>query len=249
MEESKIHKYLDGSLSGSELEDFEIAIQKDSALAKRVDEFREIRELLPATFEFGEKKEEIKSFLQSLNKEPSQKSITQSLWNRNRQPFLLVAGLLLVASLVWVLWPKPCSEASIAEEYFQKQPIPGFITTSKGSAPDRISTYEKALIKLEENDRKIAKALFEKVPEPNKNYTQAQIMLGVFLLEKDQYLEALAPLQKAHKKSLDDVHAQWYLALAYLGNCDQEQARPLLNQVVIQDKVYQAKAKSILESL
>ena len=163
--------------------------------------------------------------------------------------FAIAAGVLLVCVLAWWLWPTDNCKQDQAYEYFAEQATPGFITQSMG-APGPVKTfYEQAVLAYQRNDIPAAKTGFQATAKENTNYQRAQIMLGTIALNEKQSQVAIGYLENAHNLNSSDHHAVWYLALAYLANCENEKARPLLIQVSEAQKGYHLRAKKLLEEI
>jgi TolA-binding protein len=122
----------------------------------------------------------------------------------------------------------------------------------RGDLQTSPSLWEQALLAYNDKQYTSAAQLFEKVlkrPEFDQRDAAYYYLGNIYLAEK-QFPSALKYLKQVSHRSLLYPDAQWYIALAYLGNHQQEEAVLLLNQIGA-DEVHhqQENAKQLLERL
>ncbi|MCB0642306.1 MAG: hypothetical protein KDC44_11730, partial [Phaeodactylibacter sp.] len=168
-----------------------------------------------------------------------------------RRWIAIAAGILLLLLAGIFLFQSPDSQ-QLAEQYFE--PFPDALSAQ--TRGDEVVEYNlnSALRHYQDGAYDVAISYFETyVSIQNPDAVAPLLYQGVSHLALKQYAEALPLLEKvrsstALRKEYRNA-AQWYLAIAYLGLEQEEQARPLLIDLARRENFFQEKAGALMASM
>lgn len=238
-----IDKYLQGTLSGEEQERFQTLMQEET-FAEEV-HFRSMIGIASQQ----EGREQLKSLFQQADAELDEEASAPIVPMRSgRQSYLRWGSLaaVVLALLVFFLWPSSSSDADLFNKHYQA--FPNLI------APADRSGAEKELLAqaLQAYDREAyveALRLFEQLPERNQN---ERLYLALSLLQTKRIAEAIPLLESISKdpEARYQEAAQWYLALAFLKQGNRTAAEEGIHLILsLPDHRYRDQAQALQEEL
>jgi tetratricopeptide (TPR) repeat protein len=216
-----IERYLNGSLSTQELNDFNQLQELDPEFKIKVEDIK----TMLLGIETQSLKEQLDNFHEDISNPKNKKKVYKKVrflsWNR----IAAAAAVIIAAGSIWY-FSTPQNE-KLYSQYFK--PDPGLPTTM--SSTDNFDFYD-AMVKYKHGDYNIAigkwQVLVEKKPENDTlNY-----FLGVAHLANKNVIEAIPFLERSVEAEdnfvfLDDAY--FYLGLAYLKEGNLELARKYLD--------------------
>lgn len=239
----KIDRYLRGDLPETEKSAFESQLAQDNELAAELAVQKDLEQFLRKQ----DRREALKSQLGNIGKDFFQEVPTQEkgrIVSLQRRPALRWAiglaaaiALLLVARLVFF-------QPSLYEQYGQHPPLA--MIEKSNEAQDKLAAMEAAF-----NQKNYAEALplLQAYVQEKPEDLQAELYLGISLLETGQYPTARSIFSKINKSESSFVdYGQWYLALSYLKEGNQAECRKILQEVPVESEFAQ-KAQDLLKRL
>lgn len=232
----KIEGYLLGELKAAERIAFEKELQGDPALAKEVDEHRELFSALRQADE-----DRLRKRLLQLGKQADRKGKK----GKNRGWFMgLAASLLLILIPTWLIFFNSGGEDASFDSQFEA--YPDYITGRDGGEAD----LNQAMAYYNSGEFAQARPFFEKVLAANPKQADALFYLSISELAGDSPEKAASRLQALiHTDSDYKAAAQWYLALAWLKQNKNELLKQQLDLIVNSGSSYAEKARSLAEAL
>ncbi|HEC41751.1 MAG TPA: tetratricopeptide repeat protein [Bacteroides sp.] len=272
MDELKIIQYLDGEMTGKELEKFEEAVRMNPTLAEEVSRYREIQGLAMKLLsdQDTEMEKEISEAVEDYKRDPQSygnipEDYREKLMDAERElhrsgeqtgSILMIrriwysaAALVIIALAISVLVFKPFSTIPPGEVYAQY--------FSSFSRTDEIieiarddNDYIFATEVYEAGDYERAAALFELLADSSGLRSWSLFYAGSSYMLLNQTDKAIEYFQSALDEPGDEVisPAHWHLALCYLKQGMPEIAREHLI-LLSDDPVYRKDANRILKLL
>lgn len=235
-----VERYLEGSLSGVELAEFEEQLRSDSLLRERVEELKLIEE--------GIKQASRKQALVDLqNVEATLPAIETPLVPLWRNGWLQAAAVItMLAVCSYLLLPGEVATQQLFAEYFQ--PYPNIIMPTVRGAVENDSTVKALAFKAyDQQNYEEAIRLFESLEQQDEG---ALLYLGNSYLALGEPKKAIPYFEKVLADfDVFDEQAEWYLAVSYLKLEEREKAKVVLQKVVASGSAYTQKAQWILEKL
>lgn len=233
--EELIDKFFEGSLSETELIEFNQLMISDSNFAQEV----EFRKNLQAAIHLNER-DALKTKLQKFEQ---QQAKVVAMPKKNYW-FVAAAFILIIAGTIWILFQKPDAQELYAVYY---QPYPNVVVPVTRSNNTQDSATQYAFVLYESGNYNDAALVFEKIYTSSK-IDFALLYWGICNLQMEKTNNAITLLKEAASNNNDyTVIAKWYLAMAYLKNDEPLLALPLVQEVAnanhtlqpIADKLYQ----------
>ncbi len=253
-----IEKYLDGTLKGDKLRDFEEQLKSNDELRKRVILHKEVNESIEIedVTNFREKLKHIYSIFRKWENAENDDSPVVELQN-NKTGFFIKHRTLIAASIaflivagalvIYIIKTGISNGDELFSMYYQTYKPDIHIR----SDVDKISELAKAILIYDQNDYKAA---FEKlnaiIEDDHENYL-AKYYFGMTCIEMDKYDLAIQHFQDIMEtwQSPFIYHTEWYLALCYIKQDDREKAVILLNKIKRTNNYYKDKAEELLKKL
>lgn len=213
----EIEGYLDGSLQGADLKDFQQRLEKDQALVKRVALLKKVDHSLS-----DEKALAVQKVVMELGDEFFQKKAREANTRQlpfYRRPLAIAAGFLLLFALGFLLQQQSSSTLSNQDLYAAYYQPYHSTDTNRGS-DDTQDRYQEALQHYQAKEYPQAIAGLQEVLAAKPNDIPASFHLAHAYLnttpsaldEASLYFEKIV----VDGKSILVSKSQWYLALIYL---------------------------------
>ena len=251
---AQIIDYLDGKLSGKELENFLLKIETDSELKELVYLHKEVDTVLAdkAALNYYEKLE--KGYMNYMQ---SEEILNPTTIQRNYSRFRLnplykyaAVGLLLIGiGMTFILVKrKQYSPSQLYSMYYQ--PYDTDITIRSSSVSN--SKILEGITLYQKGQYEKANEIFVKIIAEDNESMEACFYQSLSLIELERYDEAIKSLQVILESdnSAYTSHADWYLSLCYLKLNKTDQAISILQ--VLRDSTshyYSIKAKEMLRKM
>lgn len=208
--ENKFEQLLRNTLSEEESQQLIKEIERDPALKKEFEEYRNAWDLVK-TLERRELKEKI---TQLANEEPKA-SKKQWIW-------YAAASIVLLMASYWFFQQPPSGE-QMAQTYFK--PYPDKFTTMGGNS----SVLSQAMTAYNKEDYQEAETLFDQIPEELRN--DVELYQGICWYQMDEKKKAKVLFKKLIHDSTNKEPALWYLSLTHLALNEKDSAITILNQI------------------
>jgi tetratricopeptide (TPR) repeat protein len=250
-----IEKYLDGTLKGERLKEFEKQLKVNDELRERVVLHKEVNESieLENISNFRSKLKNIYTLFRKWEDTGSAVIQTQKdktgFFIRHRTlvaasvAFLIVAGALLM----YVLKPKTYTNDELFSIYYK----PYESDISIRSDNDNVSDLKGAILLYNRNNYQLAYEKFNEIIEQDNDNYLTKYYLGLTCMEMEDFNTAVPLFEDLllNWQSCYVYHAEWYLALCHLKLNDKENAVLLLNRIIRTNKYYRYRAGKILKEL
>ncbi len=246
----EIEKYLDGTLQGADLKNFQERLETDKALAQRVDLIKNIDLSIGDEKAVALQKQTMDFGAEFFTETPPQESKVKRI-PFYRRPLAIAAGFLLVVALLFLVQQQFNSGALSGQDLFAAYYSPYQASNvTRGNQPDA-NIFEQGIQQYQTQNYTQAIQSLQEFLSANNNDLQASFYLGhAFLNEAPPKLkEAEEAFQKIIQdgKSILVPKSKWYLALIYLRQEELAKAKDLLQELVqSQDNKVAAQAKDLL---
>lgn len=220
-----IEGYLNKTLAREEMLSFESRVRDDENFAKKVDEYRDIINVVRLSTREDFKKE-VSQWEAEIKNESHQGR--QTFW----KPYLAIAAavlVLLVAGIfIFINSNDPRTEQQLFTAYFK----PYEDVISVRSAPMENTSLEQAMSLYNEGRYQEAIAHFKSHLMTNRNDINALFYLTISNLALKNTEHVISTLQLIIKQNAGfHDQAEWYLALAYLARKDKQSAFAVLKRI------------------
>lgn len=225
--EELIIKYFNHQLAPDEQKLFDQWMKEDEDFKTQVNFESSVQEALKRN-----ERAELKSFLQSVEVPLEKKNFK---WIAIAASFI---GIVLISTFS-IYYFSEKSSSNLYAEYFQPYPneVAPVVRGQKENS-DAFYAYE-----IEEYE--LSAQLFENISED-----YALLYGGISNLEIDQTQKAIEQFNDLIlQNSKYQETAEWYLALAYLKNKDQQKSKEILNKIVENQQEFSNQAEKLLENL
>jgi len=157
------------------------------------------------------------------------------------------AVILLLVGSYWYL--NDDSTESLYNKYYQV--YPGSVQKSIVRGDTSYTLEEQAMQAYEGRNYQRAAALITSVIQTKPEDPDWPFYLGISYLELNDFKQAerYLKISATNPRSMYIKQAQWYLALSYVKNNQNAQAKEILNNLKLQTGVYSDKAKQLVEHL
>lgn len=246
-----IEQYLEGNLSNGALSDFKQQLNTNPNLARRVQLFQDLNSALG-----NEKVLRLQAELDTLGQaffptkeQAVAKTRTIPFY---RRPSFAVAASFLVLFISAVLWWQISSGSPSGTELYA-QHFDTYALSDGVRGNQQADLYTPALQAYQQQDFTTSSRAFQQILQDNPadrfaNFGLAQAYLNTQPASLDK-AQAILQTIAEDSGSLYQPKAQWYLALIYLQQDNQQNARPLLEAVIRSRDSKGEAAKKILEEL
>lgn len=230
-----IEKYLQHDLDSKETEIFHARLESSLDFREEL----ELKKSMLAAIRSEDKTQLLKEFEQLTFKETNYQSRTKKI------TWYYSAAAAISIIIVSALLLRPSTDDLMQDHFipFPEQPITRNVNGTVGIYKEAMQHYS-----LGNYDRSL-----ESFSQIEDNTKEAEICLykGNALLALDKAREAIPLLVEAQmsKNQPVQIHAQWYLALAYLGADKKEESLSLLNKIASDKNLYQEKAQNLISDL
>lgn len=247
-----IEEYLDGALTGKELEEFEQTLKTDKSFAAEVRLYREINETLKET-EILDLHEQLDTVYEKLSKEGKLESVNpgkekKPLIRRIKWYYSAAAGVALltgIAALLYFMLRMPLNERLYSENF-------GIYSFAERSdAPDAATKFDQALALYNSENYEEAWAAAKEVNSSSRSYITALFIQGISAMKINKHDDAVIAFDKIIKDNSTRYveRSEWYLALCYLKKEDMAKANALFKKIAEGNGFFRNKAKEILNRI
>lgn len=223
-----IDKYLTDLLSESEKEHFMILLADPEFKENVLHEKRVVAALK------ANERAKLRSHLKSIS------SRTPTAANTFRKLWVAAATVLLIASVGYFFYLNNLPISQQFDEFYEPYPA---VTIQRGEAEE----ISKGLQLYSEE--KYGEAAVELTRLASAEQPVYYLYLGNCYLQLEEPQKAITAFKALIEVSNDSIltqHSQWYLALAYLKNNEQEMLKDLLHQIIDQKGMYSELASTLL---
>ncbi len=238
----RIDRFIDGTLTEEEREQFEAMMQTDPELKAEVELHRDIKVGAQAYFD-----QELKDKLAAVDEDPSFRSaegnqVSFRLW----RTLGVAASVVLLVGLAYIFLNPSTNPEELYLSYYQPYPnIVNPLERSQNNLPDDgMSNYEQG------NYQK-AVEVFDQELSGNPQSDFRLFYQALSFLEIGEAEKAIGNLQQLQGSVSSDLYlpAQWYLALAHLKNADTQAAKAQLLKLIQNGGDYQSRARELADEL
>ena len=238
----EIEKYLDGTMSSDEKKEFEVTVAEDKKLAAELLFHREINEAILD--------DEIIGFRQKVKNVIEQeilevKPLKRSLVNAIKIPLAASVLALVVLSLFRILVHQDLPE--LYTSYYE----PYSTDISTRSIEQSKNNIQLSYYLYQEGNYEASFEILKNYLSGNSEDQTAHFYLGLNALELNRLDLAIEEFLIVEQDTLSpfELHARWYLIMAYIKAGDITHASYFLRQLIGEENMYTAKAKKIIRKL
>lgn len=263
-DEVLIDKYLDGELSGMELEEFEKRLAREEDLMVSLQIEKGLREIHREN-DVLDFREEVGAVIESMKvrdgsviggKDPAESSGKKKdapvipIYRRSKV-LLAAASVVLVAAIAVVLYfisgQGGRSAAGLFAEFYEPYPADGAVRSEGAGNDDEAKAMEYYASGNYKEATDLLKSLTLKHPRDDK----FRFYYAISLIENDDLFSAQNELGEIAGEDTGYFReqARWYLALVLIKQDQKDRAGELLEQIVAEKGYNANKAKGLLESL
>ena len=251
---NRIERYLGGAMDAKETLEFENELLENETLREELRLFDAINhhladEVAPLTNRQTEYAQELRDFLQSDEAKQIQERLqiakkTEDKTNQYkiyRLAAVLVLGLILGGSLVWI--SKPATAKELFLEYYQTDDLPSYAARNdKALLPQKVSESFK------KGDYKNSLAFFDQYAKSGQAIdTSLFLVKGAAHLALDENKSAINSFKiVSNSLFLDKEKGLWFLALAYLKVKEKDSAKATLHKIAFATEHFKQKEASEL---
>lgn len=251
-----IDNYLQGNLTESEKQDFELLLQSDTQLQEDLCTLSDITTVLQTRQKLAQK-QHWQQLLQQQGKEGGKTAVMPKKWSVTAVLLRVAALLVLIAGtyFVWQQTQSPKDMQQIALQQWQETQNITQWSSLRGTDTD--TTFAKmqltnAVKAYQQKNYEQAVSLAMAIPPQNTYYPDALLLSGMSYLEAQNAIKAIlffSQLLQPENDNLLKDQARWYLALAFLQNKQPIEARTQLTQIVTDKSLHYDRAAKILTHL
>ena len=242
--ENSIERFISGSMSKEEMEDFKNRLSSDAEFEKEYLTSLAAHQLITHAGRL-ELKEKLESFESKITSNSLGDKKVIPLWVKRTIP---IAALLVIFFGVYqfTILNRSLSAEEVYDQYYESYSDPGVIRNSEN---ETLVNWETASIFYHEKNFEEAIPYFERSKEEGPSYL-AEFYIGVSLLsqEPSNYELALISFEEVLKTD-NDFHQQslWYKGLALLKANRLEEATDIFENIVDVKGYKHLKAKEIID--
>lgn len=239
----KIEAYIDGTLGGKTLVEFEDMMANNPELKDKVALQRELKNRLKnqKTIDFRKK-------LIQINEEIKNDTSTQKTEVRPTISLYwkAAASILVLIGISALFWFNNSTQEDLFAMYYTPYPI-GDIKRSSETSSD--TDFKK--IVLQYKRKEYAKVIpdLEHLVEQNPNNEPLKLCLGNSYLNVDSLTKAEALFQDFSSESRYYNDARWFLSLTYLKMKKEKPAINMLKQLTVYENIHKQNAQQLLQKL
>jgi hypothetical protein len=246
-------KFLNGSMTGSELSDFLLRLSSDPDFEQEFSVYKEI----DADITLYKKREDFKKTLTEVADDYFHPAETKPKGSGTKKVSLISNTWIKVAASVAVLTILSIAVYFIFlsgpeyRELYAENYYPFKADVIKRSASDSASPFIKALTLYQNGKYSECSAFLKTVDFPDSINTLVTILKGLAFMGSGDFTQAEIFLKKASGDSRNIMYEDciWYLSLTYLQLEQPEKCKEQLNELIAVRSSYSEKAKEIIEEL
>lgn len=246
MQLESIEKYLNNQMDPAERQTFELAMGTNPSLAEEVASFQDVKQMVNIAGD-----EAFLNKLKSIEDELAGKTTSVRPFLGRRLVLGIAAAVIILLAGIWILQPQRTESNDLFAENFQAYPAPAHL---RGETNENQS-WETARTAYIQEDYTQAAQQFEALLALD-SIPQA-VYLVHFYAGISQLAEippklpgAIGHLQYVAATDSDYYQpAQWYLALAYLKNGEEQKAKVLLEKMVAEGSYRKDAIEALLKEL
>lgn len=243
---NKIEKYLQGKLSKNDLHDFESRMKSDPDFEREVKLRLEINSALMEKDIMSLRSKLTGIHHQQHNKRNSTARIVSLFSEKGYATAGIAAAIVLtlVVGTLLIFGLQDKNPQNLFASYYQ--PDDAVMIVRSGSNPEDIDLKE-ALLAYHEKNYDNAIELLDK----QENNILAKYYLGLSYLETDKISKAISTFKAIidHNNNLFVEQAEWYLALCYVKNDQEEEAKIWFEKIANSESIFNDKAKRVLKNM
>ena len=251
IKQENIELYLAGQLKDKDLEEFEQTLEKDECFAQDIEIMRDLEEAM-GDFEHEKELSSKLKFLgeKYITDEAVEKTTTARVVPMYRKRWLVAATILLIVVaggfLFQNIFQLTKTDTDLFTTYYKSYPS-NLLTRGENN-----DAYNEIVSLYNEKDFVTAIVLLEQQLVDKPNDTTSKMLLGnSYLSVEPAKIEEAINIFKSladDKESMYRETAQWYLALSYIQNKENELAEPILKSLSLKEYgKYPKLAKKLLE--
>jgi tetratricopeptide (TPR) repeat protein len=237
-----IENYLEGTLDQAQKLEFEEMLVNDKKLPEEIKLQKEVNDAI--------KDDELHLFRQKVGeviRENERKTFILTTFSRKFIKYPVAASIvLLIALSLWQVISLDSPQKLFADNY---QPYaPDISTRSDYTSNDKLQLF---CLLYQEGDYKQSFELLQTYLASHPDNQTASFYLSLNAIELTKYKLAISELNKIQNDATSpyNLHARWYLAMAYLKDGNTSEARKYLTFIMKDDNYYSKKASRILKKL
>lgn len=253
-----IEDYLNGTLVGNDLKNFEARLQSDTELVAQVELFREMDDAI------GDK--EVLNFQEMVqaegvvfleNSSPEEKTQTPNIAKRinlARRYFLVAASILFLITSALIYWNMQSGAMPTGSELFaQYHEVYDLNQNVRGIDASTDPKFQSGLQQYQAKNYSAAANIFQELATSNETDMVLAFSLGSAYLNQQTPNLNLASQQfekiMTDGQSIYVPRAKWYQAMIHLKEENLEKAKPLLEDLAKSKDSFGEKASKILEKI
>lgn len=257
----KIDAYLDGELTGSELNNFLEEMKRNRELASEVELYKNVNKLLHDKAADDNKRKDLEElhleYIKSRNKIKKNSIAAPLIIKLNRRRifyYAVAAGLaiLIIASGIYFFTRiNSYSNQELFADYYMPYE---YSSATRGAGDDKNikeDPFDKGIDQYEAANYSVAIPFFQKSLKEDTTDLGADFFCGICYIETNQYNKALTSFQKiisARSISYSE-EAYWYLGLCYLKTENKKKAIEQFRFLEQDSGYYMAKSQEILSKM
>ncbi|MEL6863690.1 MAG: tetratricopeptide repeat protein [Bacteroidota bacterium] len=238
--QQQIDAYLDKQMNDAERRAFEALVKEDMELAAQLEESRQAIRLIEQMRDMDIKEQVREVQAQYKDRPPSRPAGRVLLWK-----WISAAAAILLLAVIAYNWFQATPTDQLYAQHYEAY------TISFGSRGEEGVQLAQASRYYQQKDYTAALPLFQNALS-NKDLAEIRLALAICQLESQQFANArqtLRPLITSNDPVFG-VHAQWYTAMAWLGEGQIEETRTILQAYPQGTGVFNQKAaQDLLERL
>jgi hypothetical protein len=240
----KISRYVDGEMTGDELDAFEQLLLLDNELKKEVDQYREVNDTLKSKLFPDNDELAFRQTLEGFQQEYFKRQTKVIPIDKHRRKYMkwiaaAAAVAIIVVMATWWPW-----KADLYQEY---APIKMASVALRGTKSDTL--LQKATEKFNRKEYADAIPLLESLKQIEPENAYNRFYFAIALLESNQIARSRQEFNALYQgTSLFRYDAAFYIGLSYLKEKDERNCKEWLMKIPSDADIY-SKAQSLLKRL
>jgi len=237
-----LQRYLDDDMNEQERKTFEKNIAENESLKNEVATYKTLAEGIAY-----QRKKAAWEKVQALEKQAEQHQTPVKSIGKNRFWYAMAASLALLLAAYFIFFDTGPEPEELFAEYFEPYPALAYAPTRNDTTLANLQ--EKAFNAYSNGYFQQAIPLFKEMLIDGED-PELLFYLGNAYLAEKQPEEAIEAFETASTYDTDiKIQVQWFLALSYLANKDENSAKIELEKLAAGTSTYQSKAENILSNL
>ncbi len=238
----QIEAYIDGDLTGAELEMFQKALTSDPELQREVEKHAEIKSALQdkEVIDFRKKLVKINEALQEEQKStPKIKPFYTVYWK-------LAASIVILIGVSTFLYLNTSQQNDMFAMYYTPFPMEDITRGDENTVGDDLKSISRA---YKNGNYKEAIPHLEKMMKEAPDNDKLKLYLGNSYINTDNIDGAIQQFENIKKESKYYDDRLWFVALCYLKLEQTQQASQILKTLTSRNSIYNQKARKLLNQL